>query len=82
MFTLQHGQAFVERGFSINSDLLKPNMLERTIVSQRIITDSVSSILTADPNAVQNIVIDKEMLRHCHTARIRYHNFLDEKTER
>ena len=81
MFTLQHGQAFVERGFSINSDLLKRNMLERTIVSQRIITDSVSSILTADPNAVQNIVIDKEMLRHCHTARIRYHNFLDENRE-
>ena len=81
MFTLQHGQAFVERGFSINSDLLKPNMLERTIVSQRIIKDSVSSILTADPNAVQNIVIDKEMLRHCHTARIRYHNFLDENRE-
>ena len=32
MLVLSHGQNFVERGFSINKDILRFNMLERTLV--------------------------------------------------
>ena len=80
IFSLQHGQAFVERGFSINNDILKPNMVERTIIAQRTVYDAVSSKLSDDPKAVQNIVVAKEMLRHCNAAKMRYRNFLDEQT--
>ena len=62
MFTLQHSQAFIERGFSINSDTLQPNMIERSIIAQITVYDAVSSKLSSDPKAVHNIVVTKEMV--------------------
>ena len=37
---LSHGQADVERGFSINKQLLEDNMKEKSIVCNRIVTDA------------------------------------------
>ena len=39
ILTLSHGQASVERGFSINKSLVKVNMKEETIVAKKIIRD-------------------------------------------
>ena len=39
LFVLHNGQAEVERGFSINKDLLENNMKEETITSRRRIQD-------------------------------------------
>ena len=69
IFSLQHGQAFVERGFSINNDILKPNMVERTIIAQRTVYDAVSIKLSDNPKAVQNIVVTEEILLHCKLQR-------------
>ena len=41
IFTLSHGQATVERGFSVNKDIIATNMLQRTIVAQLKICDGV-----------------------------------------
>ena len=39
ILTLSHGQASVERGFSINKLLVKVNMKEEAIVAKKIIRD-------------------------------------------
>ena len=38
IFTLSHGQAAVERGFSLNSELLVENLQEKTLVASRLCT--------------------------------------------
>ena len=73
----------MERGFSINSDVIEHNMLERTVVAQRRVCDGVASMLQqkgiTDPKAVQNITVSKELLHYCRVARGKYQNFLDEQ---
>ena len=39
ILTLSHGQASVERGFSINKSVLKVNMTEESIVSKKLVGD-------------------------------------------
>ena len=43
IFTLSHGQAAVERGFSVNSKLLVENLQEKTLVSSCYVYNSVKS---------------------------------------
>ena len=38
---LSHGNARVESGFSINDDMLLPNMLSESIIAQRIVYEAV-----------------------------------------
>jgi len=37
IFCLSHGQSFVERGFSINKELVDTNMKEKSLIAQRLI---------------------------------------------
>ena len=37
LFTLSHGQADVERGFSLNSGSLKDNIKDESVVSKQIV---------------------------------------------
>ena len=60
---LSHGQARVESGFSINSDILIENMLESTIVSQRIVYEGVK-----DAGGPSKVVIDASLLQHAKEA--------------
>ena len=39
VFTLSHGQAAVERGFSVNKELLVENLQQLSLVIQRIVSD-------------------------------------------
>ena len=43
IFTLSHGQAAVEREFSVNCKLLVENLQEKTLVSSRFVYSSVKS---------------------------------------
>ena len=43
IFTLLHGQAAVERGFSVNSELLVENLQEKTLGASRFACSSVKS---------------------------------------
>ena len=80
LFTLFHGQAFIERGFSVNKEVIGTNMLERTIVAHRTVCDAVAKMLEgqSDPKAVEKIEITKGMLKYCRGARARYEKYLDE----
>ena len=42
IFTLSHGQADIERGFSVNKELLIEDMKQKSLVSQRIVCDQLS----------------------------------------
>ena len=41
ILTLSHGQASVERGFSINKSVLKVNITEESIVSKKLVRDHI-----------------------------------------
>ena len=43
IFVLSHGQSAVERGFSINKELLVENLQEKSLVSQRMVYDHIST---------------------------------------
>ena len=43
IFVLSHGQSAVERGFSINKELLVENLQEKSLVSQRMVYDHINS---------------------------------------
>ena len=43
ILTLSHGQASVERGFSINKSLLVENLTETSLISQKIVLDHLRS---------------------------------------
>ena len=42
LLTLSHCQSAVERGFSINKDMLIENLHEETLVAQRLVHDNLS----------------------------------------
>ena len=63
ILTLSHGQAAIERGFSINKDLINTNMLEETIVAKRVICDGVMSELSNETSScVAQLSISNDML--------------------
>ena len=74
---LSHGQAQVERGFSINKEVSSTNMSQRTLMARRIIKDHVMSI-----GGIDNFVITKELIQSCKLSRQQYMRSLEsEKTK-
>ena len=72
----------IERGFSINKEVLDTNMSEKTIVAQRMISDSGNKELSIEGSKdVSKIKIDKEMLRYCSKASSTYRVQLSEKRQ-
>ena len=55
---LSHGNAEVERGFSVNKLGLKDNMHERSLVSQRIVHQAIPK----DGKRYLNIDINKQII--------------------
>ena len=42
LLILSHGQAQVERGFSVNSQLLVDNLHDESLIAQRIVSDHMT----------------------------------------
>ena len=74
---LSHGQASVERGFSVNKNLLSVNMEAKSIIFRRIIVDHVRSV-----GGVANVQIDKEFLRYVRGARLRYEHYSESEKKK
>lgn len=72
---LSHGNAAVESGFSINNDMLVENLLEESLVGQRIVYDSVQK-----SGGVLSVNIDKRMLQFVRAARSRWEEALKKRT--
>lgn len=74
VLVLSHGQASVERGFSINKEVIVENQKELSVVAQRLIVDHVQSV-----RGVTKVKITKELLQSAAGARQKYHAYLDEQ---
>lgn len=81
LLILSHGQATVERGFSVNRQIETENMSDQTTVARRIICDHVAAV-----GGILNVTINKQLLLSASSARQRYFQHLDdqkkEKAER
>ena len=73
VLTISHGNARVESGFSINEDMLKDNMKERTLVAYRIVYDGV-----INQGGIDNVVVSKEMIKEVDSAHKQYIQHLEE----
>ena len=74
VFILSHGNAGDERGFSINKEYLVPNLIEESLVAQRIVYDNVH-----DQGGVLKTVTDKKMILAVRNSRQKYEKALEEK---
>ena len=75
IFTPSHSQCAVERGFSINKELLIENLQEKSIVCQRDVYDH----LQASKVDLHNYPISSGLLKSCKSARQRYSTHLEEQ---
>ena len=76
LLLLSHGQASVERGFSVNKQMERANLCEETFVAQRIVNDHVKAV-----GGVMSVDLSKELLASCAASRSRYTTFLEQKQE-
>jgi hypothetical protein len=76
LLMLSHGQATVERGFSVNKEVMLVNMHEKTVVAKRLICDHVASV-----GGLSNVSISSGLLIAAAGARTKYRLFLEEKAE-
>lgn len=74
---LSHGNARLERGFSVNKECVVENQKEESLIAQRQIHDAVSVL-----GGVHNVVITKPMIHAVRSARTRYQEALDSKKEK
>ncbi|XP_072564979.1 uncharacterized protein [Paramormyrops kingsleyae] len=74
LLLLSHGQATVERGFSINKEVETCNMQEETMVTHRLVCDYVNIC-----GGLLNVPISKELLASAASARSRYRMHLDQQ---
>ena len=75
LLTLSHSQAAVERGFSVNKEVLAPNMQEMNLKAIRLVHSSVASlkIKTSD------FTVTDKLLKSCSHASNKYKMYLMEK---
>jgi len=73
---LSHGQASIERGFSVNKELVIENQSEQTVAARRIIKDHIIHV-----NGVTNVEITRNMVLAARSARAKYANHLAKQKE-
>ncbi|CAN7986698.1 unnamed protein product, partial [Ixodes hexagonus] len=72
LLVLSHGQATVERGFSVNRQVSVENLKDLSYVSQRIVCDAVDKA-----GGVLNVPVTKELGTAVSTARQQYAAYLE-----
>ena len=72
IFVLSHGQAAVERGFSVNKELLTENLEEVSLISQRLVYDHIND----SQLSITKIPLPNELLKSCKLAH-RYNSALE-----
>jgi len=70
---LSHGNAFVERGFSINKEVIVENQLAKSLVAQKQVYDAIQAL-----GGLNNVIIDKQMILKVRNARSLYKEALEE----
>ena len=70
IFVLSHGKASVERGFSVNKELLTENIKE---ISQRVVYNHISECGIS----VTELPLPNELLKNCKLSHSRYASALE-----
>lgn len=79
ILTLSHGQAAVERGFSVNKSLLVENLSTLSLISQRIVHDHLAS----NNLSSENFEICGKLRKSVRSARSKYEQYLaDQRKEK
>ena len=79
VFVLSHGQSYVERGFSVNKELIDINMKEKSLVAQGFIYEK----LLSEDSKCYDFVITANLRKSCVLASKRYKDDLGkQKAER
>ena len=73
LLILSHGQAAVERGFSINKQIAVENLKERSFIAHRTIVDYLKDI-----GGLSCVMVSPTMLLSANKGRQRYHEHLTE----
>ena len=74
--TMSHGQAAVERGFSVNKDVLAPNLKAVSLTALCLIHDTISE----GQIEIGDYIITDELLTSCsHASNNRYRMYLMER---
>jgi ribosomal protein S8 len=74
LLVLSHGQAAVERGFSVNKEIEIENMKGQTLVAQRIICDHVKHA-----GGILGVDLTKDLLLSARMSRHRYEAYLEDE---
>ena len=75
LLTMFHGQAAVERGYSVNNDLLVENMKERTVIALRTVYDGVRGT----GQHFSEVPFTPRLKRRVKAARMWYQQYLEEQ---
>ena len=75
ILTLSHVQATIERGFSVNKEVLAPNLQETSLVAMRLVHSSMQPAKCK----VTDFVVNDALLSSCAHARNRYQMYLMER---
>ena len=67
VFTISHGNANVERGFSVNKECLIENLQEKSLIARRVVYDAVN-----DVDGIENVSITKAMIQSVKNSRSLY----------
>ena len=78
IFVLSHGQSAVERGFSINKELLVENLQEKLLVSQRMVFDHINS----NKINISEYELPSYLLKSCKLSNYNYNAALEETKKR
>ena len=76
LLLLSHGQASVERGFSINNTVADVNLSASNLIALRLVKDHVNAI-----GGLENMTITKELMAYARVARSRHQASLLEKQQ-
>lgn len=77
LLLLSHGQATVERGFSINKEVETCNILEKSMEALRLICDKVSAC-----GGALKVPLTKELMASVVAARSRYRLYLEDERKK
>ena len=75
ILTLSHGQASVERGFSVNKSLLVENLPKQSLVSQLCVYDYMKS----NNFGLENFIVCGALRKSDRVSRIKYENYLEKQ---
>jgi hypothetical protein len=76
LLLLSHGQATVERGFSINKETTVENLKKESLKARRLVIQAVR-----EAGDAQSVPITKELLSYASTARHKYQEYLDKQRQ-